>query len=220
MAPCPQRDPAGDVSVTGAESHLAAARLGLGIFQVPRYHAVNDLARARSSSSAAAPPRPSRCRCSIRAAASSRRACGYSSIGWRGNFRFARRSCGRRSRHDDEIFAGLGVGRKRCIGQDQKPSLPPRIEQLIWGQLSSGSPQRAMSTERVDRPVRGTLVDAAHHLPSPYFRTSPAISALACGSDASPSASATRAMSAAGRFWLTFHLPSISRSRSRRRRSP
>ena len=33
------------ISVTGTESYLAAARLGLGIFQVPRFHAVNDLAR-------------------------------------------------------------------------------------------------------------------------------------------------------------------------------
>ncbi|MDE1173166.1 MAG: LysR family transcriptional regulator [Parvibaculaceae bacterium] len=32
-------------SVTGTESYLAAARLGLGLAQVPRFHAVEDLAR-------------------------------------------------------------------------------------------------------------------------------------------------------------------------------
>jgi DNA-binding transcriptional LysR family regulator len=31
------------VSVTGAESYLAAARLGLGLVQVPRYHVEADL---------------------------------------------------------------------------------------------------------------------------------------------------------------------------------
>jgi DNA-binding transcriptional LysR family regulator len=33
------------VSVTGTESFLATARLGLGLFQVPRFHAATDLAR-------------------------------------------------------------------------------------------------------------------------------------------------------------------------------
>lgn len=33
------------ISVTGTESYLAAARLGLGLFQVPLFHAVDDLAR-------------------------------------------------------------------------------------------------------------------------------------------------------------------------------
>lgn len=33
------------ISVTGTESYLAAARLGLGIFQVPCFHAAADLAR-------------------------------------------------------------------------------------------------------------------------------------------------------------------------------
>lgn len=33
------------ISVTGAESLVAAARLGLGIIQVPRYHVADDLAR-------------------------------------------------------------------------------------------------------------------------------------------------------------------------------
>ena len=33
------------ISVTGTESFLAAARLGLGLFQVPRFHAAADLAR-------------------------------------------------------------------------------------------------------------------------------------------------------------------------------
>jgi len=32
------------VSVTGAETYVAAARLGLGLIQVPRYHAAPDLA--------------------------------------------------------------------------------------------------------------------------------------------------------------------------------
>lgn len=35
------------VSVTGTESYLAAALLGLGIFQVPRFHAAQDLAAGR-----------------------------------------------------------------------------------------------------------------------------------------------------------------------------
>jgi DNA-binding transcriptional LysR family regulator len=35
------------VSVTGTESYLAAARLGLGLFQVPRFHAGTDLAEGR-----------------------------------------------------------------------------------------------------------------------------------------------------------------------------
>lgn len=35
------------VSVTGTESYLAAARLGLGLFQVPRFHAGADLAEGR-----------------------------------------------------------------------------------------------------------------------------------------------------------------------------
>jgi DNA-binding transcriptional LysR family regulator len=33
------------MSVTGTESYLAAARLGLGLVQVPRFHAETDLAR-------------------------------------------------------------------------------------------------------------------------------------------------------------------------------
>lgn len=33
------------ISVTGTESYLATARLGLGLFQVPRFHAQADLAR-------------------------------------------------------------------------------------------------------------------------------------------------------------------------------
>jgi DNA-binding transcriptional LysR family regulator len=33
------------MSVTGPESYLATARLGLGLFQVPRFHAEDDLAR-------------------------------------------------------------------------------------------------------------------------------------------------------------------------------
>jgi DNA-binding transcriptional LysR family regulator len=33
------------ISVTGTESYLATARLGLGLVQVPRFHAANDLAR-------------------------------------------------------------------------------------------------------------------------------------------------------------------------------
>jgi DNA-binding transcriptional LysR family regulator len=33
------------MSVTGPESYLAAARLGLGLVQVPRFHAQTDLAR-------------------------------------------------------------------------------------------------------------------------------------------------------------------------------
>jgi DNA-binding transcriptional LysR family regulator len=33
------------MSVTGPESYLAAARLGLGLVQVPRFHAEDDLAR-------------------------------------------------------------------------------------------------------------------------------------------------------------------------------
>ena len=33
------------ISVTGTESYLATARLGLGLFQVPRFHAEEDLAR-------------------------------------------------------------------------------------------------------------------------------------------------------------------------------
>ena len=32
------------MSVTGPESYLATARLGLGLFQVPRFHAESDLA--------------------------------------------------------------------------------------------------------------------------------------------------------------------------------
>src|SRR5690606_7141101 len=79
-----------------------------------------------------------------------------------------------------------------------------------------GKPARQRALSRCGGTVdgnseRGVVVHQADPRFAPYRWTRPAISASACGSTASPSASATREMSAAGRFWLTFHLPSTSR---------
>ena len=71
-----------NISVNGAESLVAAARLGLGLIQVPRYHVQNDLERGTL-----VPILPSfrphrrRYRCSIPATGSSRRASACSSTG-------------------------------------------------------------------------------------------------------------------------------------------
>ena len=47
------------MSVTGPESYLATARLGLGLVQVPRFHAEDDLARGALVQVLAQSPPPS-----------------------------------------------------------------------------------------------------------------------------------------------------------------
>jgi len=70
------------VAVDGAETLVAAGRLGLGLIQVPRYHIESDL---ESGTLVAVlpdyPPRRRRSRCSIPATDSFHRASVYSSIG-------------------------------------------------------------------------------------------------------------------------------------------
>lgn len=70
------------LSVTGPESYLATARLGLGLVQVPRFHVETDLARGMLIQVLAEFRRPRcRCRCCILATASFRRASACSSTG-------------------------------------------------------------------------------------------------------------------------------------------
>ena len=69
--------PAVAVSVTAAETMVAAARLGLGLIQVPTYHLAADLAAGTLVEVLQTTGRRRRrCPCYIRRVASSRRACG------------------------------------------------------------------------------------------------------------------------------------------------
>jgi len=70
------------MSVTGPESYLATARLGLGLVQVPRFHAETDLAQGTLMQVLSeCPRRRCRCRCSIRAIANYRHESAYLSTG-------------------------------------------------------------------------------------------------------------------------------------------
>jgi len=72
------------MSVTGPESYLATARLGLGLVQVPRFHVEDDLARGTMVQVLGSypPPTVSGVAALTRATGSSHRACASSSTGW------------------------------------------------------------------------------------------------------------------------------------------
>lgn len=67
------------VAVSGAESLVAAARLGLGLIQAPRYHVERDL--EQGTLVPILPPSPTPCQCSIPRTGSFHRASACSSIG-------------------------------------------------------------------------------------------------------------------------------------------
>ncbi len=76
-------------SVTGTESFLDGVRLGLGLAQMPVFHVERDIAEGRLRRILPEYPGAGRAsrRCCIRAAVSSRRACGCSSTGSCSGFR-------------------------------------------------------------------------------------------------------------------------------------